>query len=118
MTAGSVATKLPTDADIIFASAGDIPNPPAPVDKLACARGWGTSVSRSAMHPSLKNDDSSAVPGGSRGFSSIHITQLSARLQAGRDSFGSITRSTYAVRCTIEPVAMSCLLYTSPSPRD
>ena len=105
-TAGSVATKLPTDADVLLASADDIPNPPAPVDKLTCARWWGSSVRRSAMHPSSKNDDSSAVPGSSRRFSSIYIAPLSARLHAGRHSSGSITRSTYAVRCTIEPVAM------------
>ena len=34
---GTVATKLPTDADILRASADDSPNPPAPVDRLACA---------------------------------------------------------------------------------
>ena len=50
-TAGSVATNLPTDADILLASADNIPHPPAPVDKLACACWWGSIVSRSAIHP-------------------------------------------------------------------
>ena len=58
------------------------------------------------MHPFSKNDNSSAVARSSRRFSKIYIAPLSARRQAGRDSFGSIARSTYAVRCTIEPVVM------------
>ena len=70
-TSGTIATMLPTDADILRASADDIPNPPAPVDRLACACYWGSNVNQLVGHPSSKNDDSS-----------------------------------------------SCLLYTSPSPRD
>ena len=71
-TVGSVATKIPADADIILASADDIPNPPAPFDTLACARRSGSSVRHFATHPSSKNDDSSTVPGSSRTFSGIH----------------------------------------------
>ena len=62
-TAGSVATKLPTDADIFPASVDYILNHPAPVDKLACARWWGSSVRCSAMHPFSRHNDSCSVPG-------------------------------------------------------
>ena len=47
------------------------------------------------MHSSSKNDDSFAIPGRSRKFSSIHIAPLSARRQAGRDALGpSLARHT------------------------
>ena len=39
-----LATMLPTDADILRASANDSPNPPAPVDRLAYAHWWGGSI--------------------------------------------------------------------------
>ena len=91
-TSGTVATMLRTDADILRASADDTPNPPAPVDRLACACWWGSNVNRLVGHLSSKNDDSSAVPGMSSRLSNIHIELLSAFWR--------------------------CLLYTSPSPRD
>lgn len=50
--AGSVATKLPTDADALLASADNTPSLPARVDKLAFPRWLGRSVSRSGKHPS------------------------------------------------------------------
>ena len=78
-TAGSVATKPPTDAGILLASAYDAPNPLALVDKVACVRRWGSSGTRSAMHPSSKNDDFSAVQGSSRRYLSIHIAPFSTR---------------------------------------
>ena len=73
-TSGTVTTKLPMDADILLDSADDSPNPPARVERLACAFWWGCSVFRFAGHPSSKNDDSSAVPGSSRTVSYTHLT--------------------------------------------
>ena len=81
-------------------------NLPAPADRLACACCWGSNVNRLVGHPSSKNDDSSAVPGISSRLSNIHIALLSVSWHAGRDNSGSITRSMYAARCTIEPVAI------------
>ena len=43
-TSGTVAIMLPTDTDIRRASVDDSPNPPTPVNRLACARWWGRSV--------------------------------------------------------------------------
>ena len=42
-------------------SAEDSQNPPAPVNNLACARWWGSSVSRSTMHPFSKDGNSSPI---------------------------------------------------------
>ena len=78
-TSGTVATKLPMDADILLDSGDDSPNPPVPVERIACDIWWGCSVNRFAGHPSSKTDDSSAVPGSSRRRSSIHIALVSAR---------------------------------------
>ena len=64
-------------------------------------------------HPSVKNDDSSAAPGRSSSFSSIHKALPSAFWPAASDSSGSITRSRWVVRCTIEPVAIRLADYLS-----
>ena len=57
-TFGTVATMFLPDSDILRASADDRLNPPAPVDRLACARRWGSSINRLVGHPSSKKNDS------------------------------------------------------------
>ena len=103
-TSGTVATMLPTGADILRASVDDSPNPLAPVDRLACACWWGSNVNRLVGHPSSKSDNFSFVPGMSSRLSNTYIALLSAFWHAGRDNSWSITRSMYAVRWTMEPV--------------
>ena len=78
-TSGTLATKLPMDADLLLDSADNSQHPPPPVERLAYAFWWGCSVNQFTGHPSAKNSDSSATPGSSTRRSSIHIALVSAR---------------------------------------
>ena len=66
-------------SDTLLDAADDSPNPPDPVETLACAFWWGCGVNRFAVHPSSSHDDLPAVPGSSRRRPAFETALVSAR---------------------------------------
>lgn len=84
-TSDTVATMLPRDAEVLLASADVSPNPPPPVERLACTLWRGYSINWFAGHPSSKNDNSYAASGRSSGRLSIYVALVSSLWHADGD---------------------------------